>query len=92
MRRCEEYPSICLPVTWYCDGIAQCPLGSDEKNCSCTHWGLEQCFLSEQTNIVHCVPRKWQEVNQSSHFCHTKDVKIPVINYEGIFHHIYLVH
>ncbi len=43
MKRCEEDESRCLPVSWYCDGKAQCPDGSDEQSCSCEDWDLIQC-------------------------------------------------
>ena len=52
--------SVCVPVELYCDGIVDCPQGSDEiqSGCSCEDWGLLSC-PKEVSGQITCFNRKW---------------------------------
>ena len=57
LKRCKEAVETCIPATWYCDGKADCPSGSDETQCSCTDWGTTEC--KGLFNATHCLPERW---------------------------------
>ena len=54
MRRCEEDYSTCVPTFWYCNGVVDCPDGSDEIHCTCEERGLRSC-----DNAMYCIPPVW---------------------------------
>ena len=57
-RRCSEDKAICFPAEKFCDGVIDCPLGSDEadSHCTCSQWGLHECQMNEQ---MMCVYNEW---------------------------------
>ena len=57
LQKCIEHNKICLPVFWYCDGVSDCPLGTDEIGCSCEEQNLVSCLTAE--NITICMPASW---------------------------------
>ena len=54
---CEEDTDVCLPMTWVCDGIADCPEGTDEMRCSCKDHSLVACHEVAD----ECLPVKWTD-------------------------------
>ena len=56
-QKCSEDNNLCIPVFWYCDGKIDCPLGSDEVDCSCEKLNFEECLMPENTTI--CIPTSW---------------------------------
>ncbi len=49
VKRCKEDRSICFPTNKQCDKIADCPLGSDEADCSCADLDMQDCIIMETT-------------------------------------------
>ncbi len=60
IRRCPEDSSFCIPVSMYCDGIAQCPDAGDEiqSNCTCQDWGLISCHWLGHVEKM-CLNKNW---------------------------------
>ncbi len=58
VKKCEENPDICFPFEQFCDGVADCPDGSDETQvwCSCEGWGL---IDYDGTDNQLCVYKEW---------------------------------
>ncbi len=52
IRKCAEDPGVCIPVDQYCDRVADCPVASDEADCSCEDWGLMTQY-SEGIRMCH---------------------------------------
>ncbi len=46
IRTCKENPGVCVPVEYYCDGVAHCPDASDEETCTCEMWNLLSCNVA----------------------------------------------
>ena len=57
MQRCAEDNTKCIPHFWYCDGIADCPLGTDEIDCDCSKLNMEECITPDNTS--ECIPTTW---------------------------------
>ena len=60
MRSCPEDPAVCIPVKYYCDGIAQCPEAGDEaqSGCICEDRGLQSCHDNGHGQIK-CLNTNW---------------------------------
>ena len=58
IRKCQEDENVCFPVHQYCDGVTDCPQGSDEaeSGCTCEDWGLITC--SHENNSL-CLYPEW---------------------------------
>ncbi len=56
IRKCSEDNAVCVPVERYCDRVADCPEGSDEGECSCEDWGMQECSI-DGSNM--CIFRQW---------------------------------
>ncbi len=56
VRKCVEDDTICVPVGRYCDGVADCPYGSDEAGCSCSDWNMKYCLIGKKQL---CAPKEW---------------------------------
>ncbi len=56
IRKCEEDSAICIPAERYCDGLAQCPQGSDEKGCSCIDWNMFNFQIQQKD---YCIYSEW---------------------------------
>ncbi len=56
-QKCVEDTGMCIPASWYCNGNADCPQGSDEQNCPCEKYNMVDCLLD--TSISICVPESW---------------------------------
>ncbi len=56
-QRCEEKLRQCIPLFWFCNGKADCPMGSDEQNCPCDKFNMQNCSTPENSNL--CVPKSW---------------------------------
>ena len=46
VRRCTEDHSACIPVDKYCNRLVDCPLGTDEKDCSCADLDMHECMIN----------------------------------------------
>ncbi len=57
VRKCAEDNSICVPMNKHCDRMADCPLGSDESDCSCTDLDMQYCKINEARL---CIFKDWE--------------------------------
>ena len=73
IKKCKEYPEVCVPIEYHCDGVAHCPDASDEaqSGCTCEDWGFTSC---ENDGNTYCLNHNWLEsnaFNESIETCHT---------------------
>ena len=47
VRRCKEDKTICTPIDKYCDKMTDCPLSSDEIDCSCEDLYMHNCIVNK---------------------------------------------
>ncbi len=52
VRICTEDSTVCVPVDKYCDRMADCPLVSDEADCSCTDLHMHECTVKKATLCI----------------------------------------
>ncbi len=56
IKKCVEDINMCVPADKYCNGIADCPAGSDEADCSCEDWNMLTCGIG---NTSFCCLQEW---------------------------------
>ena len=56
VRGCTDDVNVCVPVDKYCDRMADCPLASDEADCSCAELDMHECIIKR---LTLCVFDEW---------------------------------
>ena len=56
VRSCTEDRTKCFPVERFCDGMADCPLGTDEANSGCS---CEELNMATYKESSLCVFEQW---------------------------------
>ncbi len=56
VRSCTEDKTKCFPVEQFCDGMADCPLGTDEANSGCS---CEELNMATYEDSSLCVFKHW---------------------------------
>ncbi len=58
IKRCPEDIATCFPMDRFCNRVADCPLGSDEadSSCTCQDWGMKQCNME---HVKLCIYADW---------------------------------
>ncbi len=64
IQRCLEDFSKCFPIKQFCDGVADCPFGSDEakSGCTCEDWNMNRVLI-EGSDL--CIPKDWTSLRSS---------------------------
>ena len=53
---CEDN-SKCIKKSQTCDAHSDCPLNTEEKNCTCQDWGYFEC--NDGISTSWCIPTLW---------------------------------
>ncbi len=84
IRDCHENPSVCVPVEYYCDGVAHCPDASDEAHsvCTCEDWGLKSCY---DDGNRYCFNPEWREENMfNASYYKCSSLFNKLVNYQSL--------